>query len=44
MGKQGKKWVCEAKDSFPRFSPERMVYLLDKLYDSILTQRIQNDK
>lgn len=35
MGRNGARWVNERVDNHPRFSTERMIFLLEKLYDSL---------
>ncbi len=36
MGERGRAWVAEPVEGHPRFSVERMVFLLEKLYDELL--------
>jgi len=36
MGKEGKKWVTETVDGYARFSTERMLHLIEKLYAELL--------
>jgi glycosyltransferase involved in cell wall biosynthesis len=38
MGRAGPEFVKEAVDGYPRFSTERMIYLLEKIYDKILSE------
>ena len=35
MGTSGKNWVAEPVDGYPRFSTERMVHLLETLYEGL---------
>lgn len=35
-GENGRQWVMELCDGYPRFSQERMLHLLDKLYEELL--------
>jgi len=41
MGKEGKKWVTETVDGYPRFSSERENCLVEKLYVELLKGKIK---
>jgi len=36
MGEEGKKWVTEIVDGYSRFNVERMLFLLEELYENLL--------
>lgn len=36
MGEEGKKWATEIVDSYPRFSTQREIHLVEKLYAELL--------
>ncbi|HCJ66795.1 MAG TPA: hypothetical protein DHV62_05570 [Elusimicrobia bacterium] len=41
MGEEGKKWVSETVDGYVRFSSERMLHLIEKLYAELLGGKVK---